>query len=262
MQQPTFLGRGNFSLVHKTWRLQDNLPVVLKRVQVFEMKQTERNDYSNEIDLLKSMSHPHIIEYLDCMLEDNELYVVMEWAQGGDLAKLLKRAAEEEEPLAESRIWSYIQQIADALSYMHDRRVMHRDIKPANVFVISEQVIKLGDLGLGRYFSSKTDQATSTVGTPYYMSPECMQEKGYDFKSDIWSLGCLLYELATLRSPFFSLGINYYVLGKRMMSGQFEPMGDACSAALTQLVEAMLMVDSADRPSAAAVFRIASEQGR
>ena len=86
-------------------------------------------------------------------------------------------------------------------------------------------VMKLGDLGLGRYFSSKKDVTHSTVGTPYYMSPECIQGGGYDFKSDIWSLGCLLYELATLRSPFYSAGLNFYMLGKRIMKRQFEPLG-------------------------------------
>ena len=96
-------------------------------------------------------------------------------------------------------MWGHFTQVADALAHMHERRVMHRDIKPANVFITAAQTVKLGDLGLGRYFSSKTDMVHSTVGTPYYMSPECIQGGGYDFKSDIWSLGCLLYELATLR---------------------------------------------------------------
>lgn len=135
---------------------------------------------------------------------------------------------------------------------------MHRDVKPANVFITAEHRMKLGDLGLGRYFSSKTEQVHSTVGTPYYMSPECMQGGGYDFKSDLWSLGCLLYELATLRSPFYSDGVNFYVLGKRIMSRQFEPISGAYSAQLIQLVDHMLQINPADRPTAAAVYDIAS----
>merc|ERR1711998_220502 len=140
----------------------------------------------------------------------------MELAEHGDLAGLIKAAAKEGVLINEAQMWTIFLQVADALGYMHERRVMHRDIKPANVFRTSPTTVKLGDLGLGRYFSSKTDMVHSTVGTPYYISPECIEGGGYEFKSDIWSLGCLLYELATLRSPFYTAGTNFYVLGKKI----------------------------------------------
>ena len=107
------------------------------------------------------------------------------------MAGLIKTAAKAGQPLSEAVVWRHFSQIADALAYMHEKRVMHRDLKPANVFVTETNHVKLGDLGVGRHFSSKTDMVHSTVGTPYYMSPECIQGKtGYDFKSDLWSLGC------------------------------------------------------------------------
>jgi len=221
------------------------------------MASKERHECMNEIRLLQSMQHPHIVRYLDCKMERNELTVVMELAGHGDLAKLIAAAAKAAEPLGEARALLYFSQVVDALAYMHERRVMHRDIKPANVFISDggdgTPFMKLGDLGLGRYFSSKTDMTHSTVGTPYYMSPECIQGGGYDFKSDVWSLGCLLYELATLRSPFYSDGLNFYMLGKRIMARQFQPMGDA-SNALVDLVDSMLQLDPADRPSAANLY--------
>jgi len=256
----TLLGRGKFSVVHRTQRRSDGLPVALKTIQVFEMGSRERHECMNEIRLLQQMQHPHIVQYLDCKMERNELTVVMELAGHGDLAKLIGGAAKAGEPLGEERAFLYFSQVADALTYMHERRVMHRDIKPANVFISGGcdgggPVMKLGDLGLGRYFSSKTDMTHSTVGTPYYMSPECIQGGGYDFKSDVWSLGCLLYELATLRSPFYSDGVNFYILGKRIMSGQFQPLGDV-SPGLVQLVNSMLQVDPASRPSAAEVLAL------
>ena len=234
------LGRGKFSVVHRTRRREDGRPVALKKVQVFEMGTSERTECMNEIRLLQSMTHPHIIMYLDCVMERNELTVVMELAEHGDLAGLIREAALTGVALTEAAVLRNFTQIADALKYMHERRVMHRDIKPANVFITSvapTSCVKLGDLGVGRYFSSKTDMTHSTVGTPYYMSPECIQAGGggggYDFKSDTWSLGCLLYELAALRSPFYREKINFYLLGKRITSGTFDPLPGGFSAQLT-----------------------------
>ena len=256
------LGRGKFSVVHRTRRREDGRPVALKKVQVFEMGTSERTECMNEIRLLQSMTHPHIIMYLDCVMERNELTVVMELAEHGDLAGLIREAALTGVALTEAAVLRNFTQIADALKYMHERRVMHRDIKPANVFITSvapTSCVKLGDLGVGRYFSSKTDMTHSTVGTPYYMSPECIQAGGgggggYDFKSDTWSLGCLLYELAALRSPFYREKINFYLLGKRITSGTFDPLPGGFSAQLRELVDSLLRVDVAARASAADAY--------
>ena len=255
------LGRGKFSVVHRTRRREDGRPVALKKVQVFEMGTSERTECMNEIRLLQSMTHPHIIMYLDCVMERNELTVVMELAEHGDLAGLIREAALTGVALTEAAVLRNFTQIADALKYMHERRVMHRDIKPANVFITSvapTSCVKLGDLGVGRYFSSKTDMTHSTAGTPYYMSPECIQAGGggggYDFKSDTWSLGCLLYELAALRSPFYREKINFYLLGKRITSGTFDPLPGGFSAQLRELVDSLLRVDVAARASAADAY--------
>lgn len=258
MEGAALLGRGKLSVVHRTRRRADGQLVVLKKIEVFEMGSKERSECMNEIELLRQMQHPHIISYLDCVLEDNELTLVMEAAEQGDLAGLIKRTADSgATSLGEPLAWRYVMQIADALAYMHERRVMHRDVKPANVFVTAPHTMKLGDLGLGRYFSSKTEQTHSNVGTPFYMSPECMQGRGYDFRSDIWSLGCLFYELAMLRSPFFQQGINFYMLGRRIMSRQFDPLPPNFSPEMGRLVDAMLQVDPSHRPPASAILEAA-----
>jgi NIMA (never in mitosis gene a)-related kinase len=134
------------------------------------------------------------------------------------LKRLIKKTAEAGKTLDEATIWSSFAQISDALRYMHQQRIMHRDIKPANVLVGSNGALKVGDLGLGRQLSEQTMEAFSKVGTPYYVSPEVVRGAGYDWKSDVWSLGCLLYELATLRSPFevrARCGIEYINIGWR-----------------------------------------------
>lgn len=151
---------------------------------------------------MKPIDHPNIIKYLDSFIHNNELIIATEWAEKGDLKKLLKQHQQEDTPFEELKVWEFMNQIASALNYMHERRIMHRDLKPANIFIASDNSLKIGDLGLGREFSSETILAYSKVGTPLYMSPELLHGEGYDMKSDVWSLGCVIYELCEFKSPF------------------------------------------------------------
>lgn len=144
----------------------------------------------NEANILQSLpSHSHIIQYKHSYLYENDLYLILELAENGDISLLLEQQRQKGKYFQEAEIWHYFVQIASALHVMHQCRVMHRDIKPQNVFLTgSSLTIKLGDLGLGRYMSSKTMETFTICGTPYYMSPEAIANTGYDFKSDMWSL--------------------------------------------------------------------------
>ena len=255
------IGRGHFSVVHRATRKSDEMRVALKKVSIFDTMDAKARDRClKEVKLLQTLPvHPCIIRYLDSFIDSNELYIVFEWAEHGDLRRLLKRAQESNTSLQEPQIWRYFVQICDAIRHMHDARVMHRDIKPANIFLAAHGRVKLGDLGLGRAFSSQTYEALSKVGTPLYMSPEVLDGRGYEWKSDVWSLGCLLYELASLRSPFKAEGDNLYMLFKKISVGTFAQLPRNFSQQLSQLVNSMIRVDPAQRPDARTALRAATK---
>ena len=197
------IGAGKFSIVFKAEKVDDGALIALKCIKIFDMTDAkQREKWLKEVKLLQSLDHPSIIRYLDSFIEDNDLYIAVEWAEKGDLKYIIKRAIQEDSHLDENKIWEYISQMASALQHMHEKRIMHRDLKPANIFIDSDGTLKLGDLGLGRAMSSQTFEAYSRVGTPLYMSPEVLDGSGYDTKSDVWSLGCIAYELWCLKSPF------------------------------------------------------------
>lgn len=243
------LGKGKFSIVYMAKRLTDNFMCALKKINIFDMMvPKQREKCLKEVRLLQSLDHPNIVKLKDSFIDNGELFIIVEWAEKGDLKWLIRRAMSKSVFFKQNEIWEYSRQLSSALDHMHQKRIMHRDLKPANIFVSIDGSLKLGDLGLGRFFSSQTLEAFSKVGTPLYMSPEVLRGAGYDMRSDVWSLGCVLYELAMLRSPFKSdQQLSLYDLFVRISKGDYPPLADTVSSDFRELVGWMLALDPEKR---------------
>ncbi|CAF1279241.1 unnamed protein product [Adineta steineri] len=255
------LGRGHFSVVYSARNRFNGVCVALKKVELSRMADAKAiEDCKREISLLQQLDHPNVIKYISHFVDENDLYIVLELASAGDLAKMIKHFTRTNKLMPEKTIWKFFSQICSGLEHMHSKRIMHRDIKPANIFVSGEGIVRLGDLGLGRFFGSKTTSAHSMVGTPYYMSPERIHEHdlGYDFRSDIWSLGCILYEMAALRSPFYGENLNLILLRQKIEALDYTPLPtNFYSSELRLLVSKCLVLDPEQRPDINEVNRIA-----
>ncbi|KAI6217096.1 Serine/threonine-protein kinase Nek7 [Aphelenchoides fujianensis] len=257
------IGKGQFATCYKAQQKGTDKFYALKQIKMQQMDEKTRMDCEKEIGLLQKLNHEHVIRYFGYFRDNSQgeacLYIVLELADAACLLiSIVEQFKKERRLLPEKTIWKYFVQIISGLEYMHRQSIMHRDIKPANVFITQRHIAKLGDLGLGRFFSQQTAQAHSIVGTPYYMSPERMNETGYNFKSDIWSIGCLLYEMAALQSPFYGVKVNLYALCQKIQRCDYPPIpSDLYSKQLRLLVSSCICNDPNLRFAAVQVLDVA-----
>ncbi len=241
------IGRGNYGSVFLCDDLSspDERRVVVKQVSIFDMADAEREQAKQEVILLSCLKHPSIVEYYDSFIQDGHLHIVMEYCQGGDLASAMKEARRKKMYFSEAQVLDWIAQLCLAVQYMHSRLVLHRDLKSQNVFLTADNTVRLGDFGIARVLEHTFECAKTVVGTPYYMSPEVCENKAYDAKSDLWALGCVLYELCTLSHAFQSanlLGLVYKIVAEKP-----PPIPSLYSRELAALVDKMLSKDPAQR---------------
>ena len=149
---------------------------------------------------MNKLEHPYVVRFYDSFQAASSLYIIMEFCENKDLGQYLKRQMHKH--MSETKIWKFFIEMCLGLQYLHANRILHRDIKTINMFLAKDDKIKIGDLGVARELNHTANMAHTVVGTPYYLSPELCEEKPYNNKSDIWSLGCVLYEMCTLRHPF------------------------------------------------------------
>eukprot|EP00736_Rhodelphis_marinus_P013952 Rmarinus@m.10326 len=249
-----FLGKGSYGVVHRVRRKSDNNIYALKQISTRGMCTKEREDTVNEIRILASITSRYIIRFLEAFVERDKICIVTEYARGGDLFHLLQMHQRKGSRLPESDIWCYFLQITLGLRHLHAHNILHRDLKSANVFLMSKRRVKIGDFGVGKILQATDHKAHTQVGTPYYVSPELWKNKPYNAKSDIWSLGCLLYEMAALRPPFDARDLKG--LARKVMQGRYVDIPDCYSKELRYLVRKILVIDAERRPTADEIMRM------
>ena len=201
----SLIGKGSFGsvwLVRHTQKGGESL--VLKEVVTKGLAASEVRATKQEINVLKRVSHPNIIGYVSTFEENGTVNIVMEYAAGGDLARLItKRIKEKMARFSESEIRRYATQLGSALEYLHGEvHLLHRDIKPKNVFLSGTGDVRLGDFGLSKVLKESSGVAETQVGTPLYMSPELCAGKPYNSSADVWAFGCTLYEAMSFAPPW------------------------------------------------------------
>ena len=245
------LGKGSFATVYKVIRKSDGKMYALKRVKIGKMSKKEVSDALNEIRFLASIRHKNVVGFLEAFLENNEteLCIVMEYCGCGDLSAKVERYKKRRQLIEEAVIWRYIIQSLKALEYLHAKGICHRDLKGANAFIAEDGSIKIGDMNVSKKFGKGGGNLKTQIGTPYYMSPEIWQNKVYDSSCDIWSLGCMIYELCALRPPF--LGNDLPGLKRSILSGRYPPIASKYSRELHDVIAQMLKLNPRQRPPAA-----------
>merc|ERR1719265_2972379 len=169
----------------------------------------------------------------------------MDYADGGDVHMEIKR--QEGVLISESKVLEWFSQTCFAMKHVHDRKVLHRDLKTQNIFLMSSGQIKLGDFGIARVLDATKDYAKTMVGTPYYLSPEIIEDRPYNFKSDIWSLGVVLYEMTTLKHPFDAESLHFLAI--KILQGQYPDPDPQYSPELVKLIRSMLAKNAHTRPT-------------
>ncbi|NXJ29741.1 NEK3 kinase, partial [Dicrurus megarhynchus] len=243
------LGEGSFGralLVHH--RISDQ-KYAMKEIRL-PMSSSGVENSRKEAVLLAKMKHPNIVAFKESFEADGHLYIVMEYCDNGDLMQKIKHQGGNLFP--EDTILHWFVQMCLAVKHIHDKRVLHRDIKSKNVFLTQSGKVKLGDFGSARLLAHPMSYACTYVGTPYYVPPEIWESLPYNNKSDIWSLGCILYELCTLKHPFQANSWKHLIL--KICKGSYDPLPSHYSYELHYLIKQMFKRNPQNRPSASTIL--------
>lgn len=243
------LGEGSYGKAYLVKCSLDNTLAVIKTMPLDSMSDEAKKEAFKESKILEKLNHPNIIKFIEVFRSNkpfSTLNIVMEYADGGDLNKAIKEQQKIKKFFPETKILDWFCQICLAVKHIHSKKILHRDLKSGNVFLTNSGIVKLGDFGISKSLNNTLEKAKTVIGTPYYLSPEIIMNKPYSFKSDIWSLGVLLYEMSVLKMPFDAKSMPMLTL--KIIKGEYMKLPSNFSKELCDLIKSLLTVDHKKRP--------------
>ncbi|XP_077154259.1 serine/threonine-protein kinase Nek3-like isoform X4 [Ranitomeya variabilis] len=244
------IGEGSFGRALLVCGLKNAEKFVMKEIRLPKSSAAIKESRQEAI-LLAKMKHPNIVKFREAFEADDHLYIVMEYCDRGDLLETIK--LQKGKLFPEHTVLHWFVQMCLAVQHIHEKRVLHRDIKSKNIFLTQRRAIKLGDFGSARVLSSPIAYACTYVGTPYYVPPEIWENSPYNNKSDVWSLGCVLYEICSLKHPFQAGSWKNLIL--KICHGTYSPLPSHYSYELRSLIKQIFRKDPRQRPSVNTILK-------
>jgi len=243
------LGNEEKSSMFKVKRKKDGLIYILKTVQSQSLDKSEKRNVINEIKTVSSLSHPNIIEFKEAFFDkfSKSLNIIFEFPHNGNLSNKINYAIKNKMYMEECIIWDVLTQILNGVNYLHKKGIIHRNLKSKNILLNNQRLIKISDFEASCVFDKNNNMIIGQIGTPFYTAPEIWEEEPYNYKCDIWSIGCIIYEMASLTLPFKGNTIDS--LYENIMSKKIKPIPDFYSEDLKKIINYMLMFDPSKRPS-------------
>ena len=240
------LGKGTYGVVFKAKKRSDNNIYVIKQISLKGLTNSQKSEVKLESEILRKIKSKYVVQYYDSFEENNNLNIVMEYCESGDLNGFIEKQKKSKYLLHEADVWKFFIKITLGLADIHKLKILHRDLKSLNIFLKQGNDVRVGDLGVAKILN-QTFFAKTFIGTPYYLSPEICEDKPYNDKSDVWALGCILYELCTYQHPFTARSQGGLIL--KILNDNPKPIDNYYSKELRDLISIIFNKDYHKRPS-------------